>query len=190
MNVLIDRARRMTPRRLTELGRDLHVLPDILGNRSPLADPSARAGIVGFGADTGPEALAQELVAAIQALACGTKHIVDALAEAGVEVRDIVVSGGLAKNPLYLSDTASVTGLPVLVPEVSEPVLLGGAILGKAASAGAPLAEVATGMAGGLAQTIHPAPEDSAYFARKYRVFRRMQQDEAAYRAIMNGKEF
>ncbi len=59
------------------LSSDLHVWPDFHGNRAPLADPNMRGAICGLGLEKGPEQLAMLYLAATQALAYGTRHIVD-----------------------------------------------------------------------------------------------------------------
>ena len=75
-----------------------HVQPDIHGNRSPLAEPWRHAGIDGITLDTGLEDLALDYLATLQALAYGTRHILEAMRDTGVVIREIVPSGGLARN--------------------------------------------------------------------------------------------
>ena len=61
---------------VSELGRDLHVWPDFHGNRSPVADPTLKGSISGLTIDTSVQNLALVYLAAVQAVAYGTKHIV------------------------------------------------------------------------------------------------------------------
>ena len=61
---------------LTFLTRDLHLYPDFHGNRAPLADPGMTGMICGLTLDSGVESLALVYLAAIQATAYGTRHIV------------------------------------------------------------------------------------------------------------------
>ena len=67
--------------------RDLHVLADHHGNRSPRADPLARGTMAGLTLESGPDALARRYLATIQALAYGTRHIIEALNRAGPSYR-------------------------------------------------------------------------------------------------------
>ncbi|HEY4118028.1 MAG TPA: FGGY-family carbohydrate kinase, partial [Byssovorax sp.] len=60
-----------------ELAKDLHVLPDHHGNRSPRADPSLRGMISGLKLEGDVRALALLYLATIQAIAHGTRHVVD-----------------------------------------------------------------------------------------------------------------
>ena len=162
----------------------LHVLPDVLGNRSPLADPGATGAIVGFGTEAGPDAQAREALAAVQSLAYGTRQIIAALGENGVPVDTIVVSGGLAASDPYLAAHADATGCRVLVPERDEPVLLGTAMLGAAASGRSNgLAEAMAAMSG-PAREISPGP-NRTYHDRKYRAFLRLQAAERELRDLM-----
>ncbi|PIA41338.1 hypothetical protein AQUCO_02200032v1 [Aquilegia coerulea] len=62
---------------LAALTEDLHVLPDFLGNRSPIADPKAKGMIPGLTLDTSEKQLALQYLAAVQGIAYGTRHIVE-----------------------------------------------------------------------------------------------------------------
>lgn len=166
-----------------------HVLPDILGNRAPLADPTRRGAITGFGIEGDARDLTVEYLAALQALACGTRHILDEMASCGVGVSEIIVSGGLSRNRSFLQMTADVTGCSVLVSAAPEPVLLGAAMLGAAAGTGAPLAAAARAMSGKVAETVNPDVTQVGTAARKYRVFRQMLEDQIKYDAMMEGHQ-
>jgi FGGY-family pentulose kinase len=172
------------------LTRHRHVQPDFHGNRSPLAQPWRKGAISGLTLDSGIDDLALDYLATQQALAYGTRHIIEALRANGVVVDTLVVSGGLARNRLYLREHADATGCTVIVPDQSEPVLLGSAMI-AAAAAGA-YSDVVAAMTAmsGSATTIAPrGGKIAAYHDAKYKVFRRMQDDHAAYRDIMNAPE-
>lgn len=168
------------------LTRNRHVQPDFHGNRSPLAEPTRRGAISGLTLDTGLDDLALDYLATIQALAYGTRHIIEEMEAAGVAIRTIVMSGGLSRNGLYLREHADATGRPVLVPKNNEPVLVGSAMLGAvAAGRFGDLREAAAAMSGGC-ETVQPrGGEIAAFHDRKYRVMRRMQDDFAVYTSIM-----
>ncbi|MEO0384726.1 MAG: FGGY-family carbohydrate kinase [Pseudomonadota bacterium] len=171
---------------VSSLTRSRHVVPDVLGNRSPLADPSRQGAIWGFGLENGPEDLALDYLAGIQALACGTRHILDQMGEHGVRPTTIMVSGGLIHNALFLAETATVTGCQVLIPATPEPVLLGSAMLGSVASGAQPnLAAAMQAMGGAVTQRIEPDAETGEFLEAKYKVFRHMLDDHAIYAEIM-----
>ena len=76
---LLERRRRRqrfgAARQAALLARDLHVLPEFLGNRSPYADPDARAVIAGLDLDTGLESLVSGcIVAGLCGLAYGARR--------------------------------------------------------------------------------------------------------------------
>lgn len=70
------------------LTRDFHVLPDFHGNRSPLADPDLKGSMIGLALDQSEASLAITYLAAVQALAYGTKLIVDQLVDFGYKAID------------------------------------------------------------------------------------------------------
>lgn len=170
------------------LSRDVHMVPDFHGNRSPLADPLRKGSVVGLTLDRGRDALALTYLAAIQGLAYGTRHIMEVFAGQGAQFKTIVMSGGLARNPLYRQTHADVTGCTVLAAEHSEAVLLGSAMMGASASgAYADLLAAMAAMSGSFAET---SPQDrSEYHDSKYKIFRKMQDDFASYAAIMGEQE-
>uniref|UniRef100_A0A8D0ACH4 FGGY carbohydrate kinase domain-containing protein n=1 Tax=Sander lucioperca TaxID=283035 RepID=A0A8D0ACH4_SANLU len=116
------------------LASSLHVWPDFHGNRSPLADPTLKGMVIGLPLSQTLDDLALLYLATIQALALGTLHILEAMKEAGHDIRTLFLCGGLSKNALFVQIHANATGLPVVLPDQTEAVLLGAAILGACAS--------------------------------------------------------
>lgn len=112
----------------------LHVWPDFHGNRSPLADPTLKGMVIGLTCSQTLDDLALLYLATVQALALGTSHILNAMKEAGHDIRTLFFCGGLSKNPLYVQVHANATGLPVVLPDQMEAVLVGAAVLGACAS--------------------------------------------------------
>jgi D-ribulokinase len=115
------------------LARDIHVLPEFLGNRSPHADPDARAVIAGLDLDADIGAMERLFVAGLCGLAYGLADVVDAFAAHRVQTNIIVMGGGAARSPLVRQIMADTTGLVVALPQTQEPVLLGAAMLGAVA---------------------------------------------------------
>ncbi|XP_047188161.1 FGGY carbohydrate kinase domain-containing protein isoform X2 [Scophthalmus maximus] len=116
------------------LGSSLHLWPDFHGNRSPLADPTLKGMMIGLSFSQTVDDLALLYLATMQALALGTLHILEAMKGAGHDIRTLFVCGGLSKNPLFVQIHANATGLPVVLPDQVEAVLIGAAILGACAS--------------------------------------------------------
>lgn len=172
----------------TMLTEGRHVQPDFHGNRAPLADPTRRGAISGLSLDHGLEDLALDYLATLQALAYGTRHVLEEMAERGNPVSTMVVSGGLARNQLFLRELADACQCQILVPAQQEPVLLGSAMLGAVAAGGfADLHAAMAGMSGPCEQIAARGGEIARWHDRKYRVFRRMQDDFATYAELMRG---
>jgi D-ribulokinase len=114
--------------------RDIHVLPEFLGNRSPFADPDARAVVAGMDLDVDIGSMERLFVAGLCGLAYGLADVVEAFRAHGVDSDMMVISGGAGRSPLVRQIMADTTGLTIAVPETQEPVLLGAAMLGAVAA--------------------------------------------------------
>lgn len=169
-----------------ELTRDLHVQPDFHGNRSPRADATLKGMIAGLTLSADEDDLARLYLATIQAVAHGTRHIIDEMNKAGLRIRTVFVCGGGAKNPVFLREHADITGCELVLPKEPEAVLLGAAALGAVASGKWP--EVARAMAAMnvAGRRVRPANgRVRRYHDAKHAVFLRMHADFVAYRRTM-----
>jgi len=115
------------------LARDIHVLPEFLGNRSPFADPDSRAVVAGMDLDVDIGSMERLFVAGLCGLAYGLADVVDAFRSHGVDSDLMVIGGGAARSALVRQIMADTTGLKIALPETQEPVLLGAAMLGAVA---------------------------------------------------------
>ena len=176
---------RATDTSTTHLTRSVHVYPDFNGNRSPVADPTLAGAIVGLRIDDTLESLACLYLATIQALAYSTRHVIETQATyAGTTVSELVVCGGLSKNPLYRTALADACGCKIVVPSESESMLLGSAVLGGVAAGVWPQLSDALSVTT-VSSTQDPDPSTAAFHNAKYTVFRRMLEDQQSYQAIM-----
>jgi FGGY-family pentulose kinase len=168
------------------LSRDLHVLPDHHGNRSPRADPMLRGMVSGLSLADDVDALAVLYLATVQAIAHGTKHIIDAMRASGLPIETLVACGGDTKSSLFVREHADVTGCAIVLPKEPEAVMLGAAILGRVACGDSPTVEAAMGAMDHAGTVVTPAGGPvAAYHAKKHAVFLRMWEDQMAYRALM-----
>lgn len=150
-------------------GLPIQVLPDFHGNRAPLADPFASGVIAGLSLDTSFDSLCRLYWRAAVGLACSLRHILDVFGEAGVRPEMVHMAGGHARTPLLAQLYADVLGLPVLVPEMGEAILLGTAI--NAATAGGlyqGMTAAASAMTG-KTRRYSPDPARSTFHAEDYR---------------------
>ncbi len=154
--------------------RDLHVLPYHHGNRSPRADPSARGMLTGLTLSSRPEDVALWYYATIQAIAYGTRHIIEAMNAKGYDIRRIHFSGGHLKNELFVQEHADITGCEVIIPKEPEAVLLGAAILGAVAAG--EFSDVPQGMRSmcRVGRVVHPNPLTFPFHGAKYEIFKEM----------------
>jgi D-ribulokinase len=113
--------------------RDIHVLPEFLGNRSPFADPDSRSVVAGMDLDVDLGSMERLFVAGLCGLAYGLADVVEAFRSHGVDSDLMLISGGAGRSSLVRQIMADTTGLTVAVPETQEPVLLGAAMLGAVA---------------------------------------------------------
>src|ERR1700681_42895 len=181
-------ARLNTPGEAALLARDVHVLPEFLGNRSPFADPDARAIVAGMDLDADIGSMERLFVAGLCGLAYGLADVVDAFRSHGVESDLMVISGGAGRSSLVRQIMADTTGLTIAVPETQEPVLLGAAMLGAVAGNGyASIGEAMASMSaiGWLSEPTAPGIAD--FHRTKRRVHGLMRKLDRESRDTMHG---
>ena len=114
-------------------------LPYLAGERSPIWDASARGAFVGLTLRHGRAHLVR---AVLEAADLALRHVAAPIVAAGIPVRELRVSGGLAREPELNRIKADVTGFTVAVPAIVETALVGSAIAaGVGTGAFADLAE-------------------------------------------------
>ncbi|XP_028988326.1 FGGY carbohydrate kinase domain-containing protein isoform X2 [Betta splendens] len=168
------------------LASGLHVWPDFHGNRSPLADPTLKGMVIGLSLSQTLDDLALLYLATIQGLALGTLHVLEAMREAGHDIRTLFLCGGLSKNPLFVQIHANATGLPVVLPDQMEAVILGAAVLGACASQDYSSIQEAMGKMAKVGKVVQPDHELQSFYERKYKVFLRLFAHQREYQAIMS----
>jgi len=177
---------REDPARTTTRTRHAHWQPNLLGNRSPLADPHLTGGTAGRTLRDDDEDLAVWYLAALQALAYATRHIVETIGEAGVDVQLLVACGGSATNPWWLRTHADALGVPIAVPAEPDAVLLGAAMLGATAAGQFESLPAAMDAMTRLDAIVQPDARVGSFHDAKYDVYRRMVDDSVAYRSAMD----
>ena len=167
--------------------RDLHVLADHHGNRSPRADPLARGVIAGLTLEHGPDALARHYLATVQALAYGTRHIIDTLNAAGHRIGRVVMTGGGTRNALLVREHADVIGRDLRLGSEDQEVTRGAAILAATACGAFPNLPAAAASMAHDGGTIHADPGRRAFHDAKYKVYLALYDDWCRYRRMMGG---
>jgi L-ribulokinase len=95
------------------------------GNRSVLVDHRLSGLVVGLSLTTPPEDIYRAL---LEATAFGMRIIVETFGAAGVPVEDLVVAGGLTRNPFLMQIYSDVLRMPLSVAGSAQAPALGSAI--------------------------------------------------------------
>ncbi len=106
-------------------------LPYLEGERAPRWNPRLRAHLSGIGVGTEPADLVR---AVLEGCAYGLNHVKRELDSAGASSTSVVLAGSSARSRVWSEIKASVFGIPVDVPEVTDLAAYGAAL---AAGAGA-----------------------------------------------------
>ena len=168
------------------LARDIHVLPEFLGNRSPYADPDSRAIVAGLDLDTDIGSMERLFVAGLCGLAYGLADVVEAFRAHGVTSETMVISGGAARSALVRQIMTDTTGLAVALPETEQPVLLGAAMLGAVAGKACGSVGEAMNSMSAIGWSSEPTGSGMAGFHQaKRRVHRLMRKLDHASRLAM-----
>jgi len=137
------------------------------GNRSILVDVDLSGMLLGLTIATRPEEIYRAL---IEALAFGTRKIIDAFESSGVAVKELYACGGLPyKNQLLMQIFADVTGRSIKITRSEQTCALGSAMFGA----------VAAGKKGGGYDTIEQAARKMAGIRRT--VFRPRKPEQEVY---------
>ncbi|XP_024612008.1 FGGY carbohydrate kinase domain-containing protein isoform X4 [Neophocaena asiaeorientalis asiaeorientalis] len=166
---------------------DLHVWPDFHGNRSPLADLTLKGMVIGLKLSQDLDDLAILYLATVQAIAFGTRLIIEAMESAGHSISTLFLCGGLGKNPLFVQMHSDITGMPVVLSQEVESVLVGAAILGACASGDFASVQEAMARMSKVGKVVFPRREDKRYYDKKYQVFLKLVEHQKEYASIMKG---
>jgi len=165
--------------------KDLHVLPYFLGSHSADANPLARGIICGLTLDDSIDAVAQLYYATIQAIAYGTRHIVEAMNKDGFSIKRIHASGRGMRNTLLVQEYADITGCEIVLPREQQSTLLGTAILAAVGAGKFSTIMDAAARMSSVGQRYQPRKKHAAFHNAKYQVFRKMHDNIQSYEEIM-----
>jgi len=145
------------------------------GNRSVLMNANLSGVLLGLTLGTKPEEVYRALV---EGTAFGTRTIIDAGRRGGIPADELVVCGGLTKDPMIMQIYADVTGLEVKVSPSNQAVALGAAIFGAAAAGSAnggfdDMSEAIAAMTRPPSRTYRPKKKAKAVYDKLYEVYTR-----------------
>jgi len=171
---------------ITGLTKNVHVLPFFKGSRSPHADPTLEAVLVGDRLDRDPmERLALQYLATLEALVYDLGTTVDLMREAGENVDAILASGSMTNNYLFVQLLADICEVPVYRSQENA-MLMGCAMLGMVAAGRYPDLTSAMRLAR-VAEPVLPqsSPTIKDFYKKKRTVFDKMLIDFRSYREMM-----
>ena len=146
----------------------LTFLPYLTGERTPHADPEARAAFAGL---TVRHDLGALVRAVLEGVAYGLRDSLELLRELGVEPEAGHASGGGARSEHWLRIVASVLGIPIRRTATDEGSAYGAALLGGVAAGVFRDVHEAVASCVRLVDAAEPDPEWSAAYEHGYRRF-------------------
>ncbi|HEY2674207.1 MAG TPA: FGGY-family carbohydrate kinase [Rugosimonospora sp.] len=150
----------------------LVLLPYFAGERTPLFDPYARGVLAGLTLRHRPGHLYR---AALEAIACGVRHNLEAMREAGGVDRRLVAVGGGTQGGLWTQIVSDVTGRAQDLPRHTI-----GACYGDALLAGQAIGAVSDSASWNpIVSTVRPDPANTATYERLYRAYRDLYEATA-----------
>ncbi|MFD2044787.1 ribulokinase [Ornithinibacillus salinisoli] len=144
------------------------------GNRSVLVDTELSGMLVGMTLQTKPEEIYRAL---LEATAFGTRKIVDAFHQNGVEVNELYACGGLPhKNKLLMQIYADVTNRPIKIADSFQTPALGAAMFGAVAAGKAnggfdTILDATKNMARIKDEVIQPIPENVSIYEKLFQEY-------------------
>jgi xylulokinase len=144
-------------------------LPYLQGERTPHADPDARAAFVGLALEHDRATLAR---AVLEGVAYGLRDSLELLRALGVEATSARVSGGGARSRLWLEIVSSVLELPLELTAVEEGSAYGAALLAGVRNGAFATAAEAVKACVRVRNTIEPDAASAQIYAESYARFR------------------
>lgn len=143
------------------------------GRRTPDADQTLKASIVGLNLGSSAPMLFKALV---EATAFGSRAIAERFADEGVPIKEVVAIGGVAKkSPFVMQTLADVMNVSIKVASTDESCAHGAAMFAATVAGVYPKVEDAMkAMGGGFDMTYNPNPERAAYYRSKYKKYKQI----------------
>ncbi len=151
---------------------DLLFLPFLTGERFPEVAPRACGVFFGLRAHHGPGHLTR---AVMEGVAFTLRLVLEALAENGLMPPRLRAGGGGTRSDLWMRILASVFGVPLEVPDVPEPALMGSGILARTAIGVAP--DLPSARMEGPVRIYEPVAGWASRYREQFSAFRALMAD-------------
>jgi xylulokinase len=149
--------------------KGLVVLPYFSGERTPIHDSQAKGMI--FGLDL-THTRADIYRAVFEGIACGTNHVFETYADAGVPPRRILAAGGGTKNTVWSQATSDISGLTQIIRDKTVGASYGDAFIAALAVGDAKPADIRDWNP--VAREIVPNATLKSVYDKQYRTFREL----------------
>lgn len=162
--------------------RGLLLLPYFAGERTPIFDPDARGVLAGL---TTSHGIAEIYRAALEGIAYGVRHNLEAMSDAGGTASRLVAVGGGTQGGLWTQIVSDVTGQQQQIPEETIGACFGDALL----------AGVGTGVAvdpgnwNPVVRTVQPIAQNSDRYRDFYRHYRGLYESTAEIAHFLAGQQ-
>lgn len=149
----------------------LLVLPHFAGSGTPTFDPASKGAVLGLTFDTDRSTLVKAM---LEGLTFELRLNLDLLTRGGVEITELRAIGGGAKSELWLQLKADITGVPVVVPEVTEAAAWGAALLAGAGAGRFSSVVDAAVKSVAMARRFEPDPARALRYAERFALYRQL----------------
>ncbi len=155
---------------IQNIGRNhVYFLPYLMGERSPLNDPKARATFTGITMDTTRADMTQ---AVLEGVAFAFRDMFEVVKSLGIHPKSAVICGGGAKSSLWRTIMANVLNLSVQIPANEQGPGMGAAMLAMVADGVYESAEAAAEAIVKVKSQEDPDPELAGLYEKRYREFK------------------
>ncbi len=149
----------------------VYFLPYLMGERSPLNNPNARATFIGMTMDTTRADMTQ---AVLEGVAFALRDSLEVAKALGLQITRTKICGGGAKSPLWKTIIANVLNLKVDEPANEEGPSMGAAMLAAVACGEYPSVEAAAESIVKVTGTVEPDPALVGKYEARYAEFRQI----------------
>ncbi len=147
------------------------------GRRTPDADQNVKATITGLNLGSSAPRIFRALV---EATAFGSRAIADRFIENGIEIKEVIGIGGVAKkSPFVMQTMADVMNMPIKVARAEQCVALGAAMFAATASGiYASVEDAKKAMGQGFEKVYYPIKENVEIYNRLYNSYLKIGKAE------------
>ena len=145
-------------------------LPYLTGERTPHPDPKARGGFIGLNLRHGKAHLTR---AVLEGISFGLRDSLELIRASGVAVRELRVSGGGARSPLWRQMIADIFGIPVVTVNSTDGPAYGAAVMAASGVLGQGIIELCDAWIR-IVDRAEPDAERHAAYEPYYRIYREL----------------